>query len=497
MAMMLSAALLVSLMFGASELSAQTIPSSDRPGWTIPFTDIQAGGVQANATGTGTLVRVSARVKTSMATGQTVTMGSAVTASPSNTQPTVFNGPIAVELVDNSGNSFGSFVLAAGESMDVQFATTPAGEYVVMLQVIVGTVTVTIAGQPNVLTAGHPLWFFSPEASQTISFAALGDKVFGDADFTVSATASSGLMVGFTASGSCAVSGSTVHLTGVGSCTITASQAGDSNYDPATPVSQTFGICAGGIAAGSTSKAIPVLAAGSVRNLDYFTTIEVVNPGSKTVTLSGSFYKEDGSAFSVPMTTNISALPSFTGSFTGFPLGAKRTLVITATSMDGAVLGWGQVDSCAVVAVNTTVDVRDGATGGLLSSIGFAPGPTNMERFVVPRLSDAKASPAGSISAAAVAVNDTNLVVINTGDSSADLTGTLVSAAGAVMATNTITLGPHMQQGIIPSEFFGVSQELGSLDTYIWFESDSAQWAATAWSAEGLVLTSTVVDAVQ
>ena len=80
------------------------------------------------------------------------------------------------------------------------------------------------------------------KAGQTISFGALGAKTFGDADFSVSATATSGLAVSFAATGDCTVGGSTVHLTGAGSCTITASQAGDGNYDAATSVPQTFSI---------------------------------------------------------------------------------------------------------------------------------------------------------------------------------------------------------------------------------------------------------------
>ncbi len=80
-------------------------------------------------------------------------------------------------------------------------------------------------------------------AAQTIAFAALASKEFGgDPDFSVSATASSGLVVSFSASGSCTVSGSTVHISGIGSCTITASQGGDANYDPAPAVAQTFQI---------------------------------------------------------------------------------------------------------------------------------------------------------------------------------------------------------------------------------------------------------------
>ena len=78
------------------------------------------------------------------------------------------------------------------------------------------------------------------KANQTITFGALANKTYGDADFTVSATASSGLPVSFTASGACTISGNTVHITGMGSCTITAHQAGNSNYNAAPDMSHTF-----------------------------------------------------------------------------------------------------------------------------------------------------------------------------------------------------------------------------------------------------------------
>jgi hypothetical protein len=56
------------------------------------------------------------------------------------------------------------------------------------------------------------------------------------------ASSDSGLSVSFSASGNCTASGSTVHITGAGSCTITASQPGDSNYNPAADVPQSFQI---------------------------------------------------------------------------------------------------------------------------------------------------------------------------------------------------------------------------------------------------------------
>ena len=78
------------------------------------------------------------------------------------------------------------------------------------------------------------------KAAQTITFAPLPDRTYGDPDFTVSATSDSGLAVSFGATGSCTVSGTTVHLTGPGSCTVTASQPGNGNYSAAADVPRTF-----------------------------------------------------------------------------------------------------------------------------------------------------------------------------------------------------------------------------------------------------------------
>jgi hypothetical protein len=79
-------------------------------------------------------------------------------------------------------------------------------------------------------------------SNQTITFGALPVKTFGDAVFTLSATASSGLAVSFSSGNSivATVVGNTVTIVGAGSAVITASQAGNSNYLAATPVSQTL-----------------------------------------------------------------------------------------------------------------------------------------------------------------------------------------------------------------------------------------------------------------
>lgn len=80
------------------------------------------------------------------------------------------------------------------------------------------------------------------KVAQTITFGALASKAYTDPSFTLSATATSGLTVSFASSNSsvATVSGTTVTITGVGSTTITASQGGDSNYNPAPNVTQTL-----------------------------------------------------------------------------------------------------------------------------------------------------------------------------------------------------------------------------------------------------------------
>ena len=76
--------------------------------------------------------------------------------------------------------------------------------------------------------------------TQTINFSPLPSKTLGDADFSAGATASSGLTVSYTSSNSdvATIVNGNIHIVGVGTSTITASQAGDANYNVATPVTQ-------------------------------------------------------------------------------------------------------------------------------------------------------------------------------------------------------------------------------------------------------------------
>ena len=119
------------------------------------------------------------------------------------------------------------------------------------------SITASQSGDSNYNAAADVQRSFQiAKRSQNITFESLSDKAFGDADFSVSASASSGLPVSLAASGSCAISGSNVHINGVGSCSITASQSGNSNYDAATDVASSFNIAKAGqtISFGSLSN---------------------------------------------------------------------------------------------------------------------------------------------------------------------------------------------------------------------------------------------------
>jgi len=112
---------------------------------------------------------------------------------------------------------------------------------------------------------------------QTITFGALADKILGAADFNVSATVDSGLTVDFssTTTSVCTVSANTVHLLTTGTCTIRASQAGNSKYNAAPNVDQSFMVNPAG---------------GTVITITGITVNDKVYDGNTTATLNTSGY---------------------------------------------------------------------------------------------------------------------------------------------------------------------------------------------------------------
>lgn len=182
------------------------------------------------------------------------------------------------------------------------------------------------------------------KANQTITFNSLADKVYGDADFTVSATVTSNLNRSFTASGGCSVSAdvntATVSILNAGTCIITAHQTGNGNYNAASDVPQTFTINPKPITVTAqpnskpydgltTASAVPVVTGGLVGS-DTANFIEVYSsssPGSGlTLVPSGTAGGNSGNNYSYTFVNDNSGVISRTNNSGGI-LGARASSV--------------------------------------------------------------------------------------------------------------------------------------------------------------------------
>lgn len=153
--------------------------------------------------------------------------------------PTGITGDFAIA---SGGTCNFTSPLAVGASCTVNLTFTPTSSGV--RTGVFGVFDDGVASPQYVALSGTGTG--QPKQQQTITFSRIPDHVYGDASFTLSATASSGLPVTFSVlSGNATVSGSTVTITGIGTVTILANQAGDSTYAPAQVVSQSFSITRG------------------------------------------------------------------------------------------------------------------------------------------------------------------------------------------------------------------------------------------------------------
>jgi surface protein len=133
--------------------------------------------------------------------------------------------------------------LPVSYSSSDETVATISGSTVTIVGAGAATITASQAGNAN-YNAATPVaqTLTVNKAEQSITFNALAAKIYGDAPFDLTATASSGLPVSYSSSDEtvATISGSTVTIVGAGSAVITASQAGNANYNAATPVAQTL-----------------------------------------------------------------------------------------------------------------------------------------------------------------------------------------------------------------------------------------------------------------
>jgi hypothetical protein len=176
-------------------------------------------------------------------------------------------------------------------------------------------VNVTGAIVPGVSICSIPVTSLSPfaiaspvaRAAQSISFGPLAGKTFGDAAFTLSATATSGLPVTFSlVSGNAILSSGMLAITGAGPITVRASQAGNASFAAAVSVDQSFVV----------AKATPVIAWSAPANITAGTPLGAAQLNA-TASVAGTF------AYTPPAGTVLAA-------------GAAQTLSVLFTPADAA-----------------------------------------------------------------------------------------------------------------------------------------------------------------
>jgi hypothetical protein len=183
---------------------------------------------------------------TTSAANATATLGDASVSLSATVTPNTVNVGTVTFTVKNGGTTIGTVtsgtVAGGAASASFPLGGVNAGTYTIQAAYSGGT---GFNASNNSGQSPAPTLTVN-KADQAISFAALGNKTFGDPAFTASATGgASGNPVTFGATGNCTSSGTngaTITITGAGSCTVTANQAGNTNYNAAAPVPRTFSI---------------------------------------------------------------------------------------------------------------------------------------------------------------------------------------------------------------------------------------------------------------
>lgn len=194
------------------------------------------------------------------------------------------------------------------------------------------TATSTITGTSGVVTVTL--------ANQTITFGTLGATTYGSADFTLSATASSGLAVTFSSqtTGRCTTAGTngaTVHSAAAGTCTIRATQEGSSNYNAASAIDQSFSITAKALTIATpavTTKTYDKTAAATFTG----TLSGLVTPDVVTLSGTGSFASvNQGSGLAVTSTATLGGADAGNYTLTQ-PTGLTGTITTRALTVTAA-----------------------------------------------------------------------------------------------------------------------------------------------------------------
>jgi len=237
-------------------------------------------------------------------------------------------------------------------------------------------VAVTDSQGPPVTTNGPVITTTVAKGNQTISFtsAAPGNAAAGGAAYTVSAAATSGLGVVFSLDGAstgCAVSGDQVTFTSAGTCIINANQAGDTNWNAAPQIQQSFAVVVIPTVTSVAPPSGPVSQVVTVSGTGFSTT-----PGNNIVRFGGVAGNVTA-ASATSLTVTAPATGSGPAIVTVTVNGQTSVETVTFTFIDKPIAA---DRSGVVVAFNspgTAIDLSGSISGGPHSSIAIGTAATH------------------------------------------------------------------------------------------------------------------------
>ena len=162
--------------------------------------------------------------------------------------------PAGTVTFRNNGSSLGTGTLTGGVAT-LATSALPVGS---------DSITASYGGDIDYVAATSAgVGVTGTQATQTISLSASSPVTYGVSPITLSATATSGLAVTFSATGPATLNGSKLTITGVGTVVVTANQAGNTDYSAAPAVTQSITIDQATPTAVLTSGANPIAYGGS------------------------------------------------------------------------------------------------------------------------------------------------------------------------------------------------------------------------------------------
>ena len=365
------------------------VPSVTGPNLADYTVNIVNGSLTVTAAATTTALSVPA----STSYGSSVTLAATV-ASTAGT-------PAGMVTFSSGSTVLGTGALNSSGVATYSTAALPAGS---------DAISASYAASGNFAASASPATTITVKgASQTLTFPAIGSKVYGSAPFAVTASSSLGSSYPVTisvSSGPATVTNGTVTVTGVGTVVLQASQAGGGNYEPA-----------------STTQSFPVTPAP--------TTTSLTAPADATV----------GASFTLTATV---------ASIAGVPAG-NVTFYNSGTSLCVGTLNGNGVAACSTTALpagTDTVTATYTAAGDFAASSSAGATVTINAAPVKPPGAYTVAANPATLTIAAGGAGKTTLTLTPTGGYSGTISfscSNLPAGASCAFATNQVSMSGNDQ----------------------------------------------------